>query len=316
MRSPKPLAAACVALSLSMALQAQAKPEDLQRVRDLLAQNHLQAAEAAARDAIQQNPKSAPADFLLGLILFREGKARESLAAYTEGAKWERPAANDLQVVASDYVLLKDLTDADRWFTEVAAQKPNDPEVWYLLGRTQYNENRFDEAIASFQRVLRLRPQDERAEDNLGLAYEGLGRTAEARAAYETAIRWQGSQPVDAQPYLNLGDLKINQGDAAGAIDALKHAALLAPDNARIHEELGRAYEQTGNLDGAQQELEAATRLAPSASALHFKLGQIYHRRGLTAQADHEFAICSRLNGAHSATEVPNPYQTTPSSHP
>ena len=42
--------------------------------------------------------------------------------------------------------------------------------------------------------------------------------------------------------------------------------------------------------------------------ALHFKLGQIYRHRGLNERAQQEFAICAKLNGAHSSTEVPNPF--------
>jgi Flp pilus assembly protein TadD len=55
-----------------------------------------------------------------------------------------------------------------------------------------------------------------------------------------------------------------------------------------------------------------AVRLAPTAAGLHFKLGQIYRHRGLNDLAQSEFATCAKLNGAHSSTEVPNPF--TPAS--
>lgn len=313
----------CLGLALLLCCSAtaqQATPPSsdasLDEVRSLVRNGELSQAEAALSRYVEQHPSSAEGQFLLGYVLFREQKARESLAAYTAGAQWQRPSADDLRVVASDYILLNDLADADKWFTEVTVQKPGDAEGWYLLGRTKYNENRFEEAITSFERVLALRPQDVPAEDNLGLAYEGLGRTQEAKAAFQRAIDWQVVHPMDGQPYLNLGDLLTTQGDLDGAVRALTQAASLAPENAKIREELGRAYEVKGDLVSAQRELEQAVRLAPNASSLHFKLGQVYHRRGLAKQADAEFAICSRLNGSHSSTEVPNPFRVPPQTNP
>ncbi len=307
--------AACILLLASAALAQQTSaPADnsLNSIRSMVQAGQLPEAEAALSRYLVQHPSEAEAHFLLGYVFLRQQKPRESLDAYTAGAKYQRPSAEDLRAVASDYVLLNDFADADKWFTAVTTERPQDAEAWYLLGRTKYNENRFEEAIASFEHVLSLRPQDVAAEDNLGLSYQGLGRTQDAKKAFQLAVAWQGAQPTDAQPYLNLGDLLATEKDTEGAVQALTRAASLAPENATIHERLARAYEGKGDLANAQRELEQATHLAPSASALHFKLGQVYRRRGLTQQADAEFAVCARLNGTHSSTEVPNPFRPAP----
>ncbi|MGB9418189.1 MAG: tetratricopeptide repeat protein, partial [Acidobacteriaceae bacterium] len=246
--------------------------------------------------------------YLLGDVLFREQKARDSLAEFTAGAKFKHPGASELKTVASDDVLLADFADADKWFSEVTAETPNDADAWYLLGRTKYNENRFAEAIAAFEHVLTLRPKDVQTEDNLGLSEQGLGHMEQAKAAFQTAIDWQHDAPADAQPYLNLGILLTDQGDLTGAIQQLTKAAALAPGNPTIHEELGRALQTKGDMEGAQSQLETAVKLAPNAAALHFKLGQIYRHRGFNDRAQQEFAICAKLNGGHSSTEVPNPF--------
>ena len=283
----------------------------LQEARSLLAAGKVSDAETLLRAHLKTNPSSADAHYLLGDALFREQKARESLAEFTAGAEFKHPGASELKIVASDYVLLGDFADADKWFSVVTSETPNDAEAWYLLGRTKYNENRFAEAISSFEHVLTLRPKDVRAEDNLGLSQQGLGQTEQAKAAFQTAIDWQHEMPADAQPYLNLGILLTDQGDIPGAIQHLTEAAALAPDNPKIHEELGRALQTKGDMEGAQSQLETAVRLAPNAAALHFKLGQIYRHRGLSDRAQQEFAICEKLNGAHSSTEVPNPFSPT-----
>jgi len=265
--------------------------------------------EAALHRFIASNPSSADAYFLLGYVYFREAKPRESLAAFTSGARLRHPAASELKIVASDNVLLRDFPDAQKWFSEVTRLTPNDSDAWYLLGRTQYNEDQFTKAIASFEQALKLRPRYIEAENNLGLAWEGLNKLDEASAAYQQAIAWQGSQPADPQPYLNLGTLLTNRNQPEKAIPFLQQASKLAPENPKIHEELAFALEACNRLTEAQHQLETAVALAPKASGPHFKLGRLYQREGLPDLARQQFAICQKLYSTHASTDTPNPYQ-------
>ncbi len=286
----------------------QQKSGDLERARSLAIAGKLAEAEAILHGAIQQDPSSADAHFLLGYILFREEKPRDSLAEYTAGARARRPGADDFRVIASDYVLLGDYADAAKWFTEVTAEKPDDANAWYLLGRAQYNEDHFSSAVSSYQHALALQPRFIEAENNLGLAWQGLNDTNHAMTAFQTAVDWQQDHPVDAQPYLNLGSLLTDQNHADKALPYLQQAAALAPKNPKVHESLGRAYEAQNQLGQAQRELEEASALAPGVSGLHFKLGRIYQREGLRQEAQQQFAICARLNSTHSSKETPNPF--------
>jgi Flp pilus assembly protein TadD len=231
----------------------------------------------------------------------------DSLAEFTAGARSRRPRADELKAVASDYVLLRDFADADKWFTEVIVEKPDDADAWYLLGRTKYNENSFTEAVSSFERSLALRPKNVEAENNLGLAWQELNSPDKAKAAYQTAIEWQGAAPTDPQPFLNLGAMLAEESDFDHATPLLLKAGALSPDNPKVHEELGHVYEAQQNLSKAQNELERAVALAPDTSALHFKLGQIYRREGMHDRAQQEFALCEKLNSTHSSTSAPNP---------
>ena len=264
-------------------------------------------AEITVKKYLSQNDASADGHYLLGYILSREVKAKESLAEYTRAAQLRPPTANDLKMVAVDYVLLNDFSDADRWLTKALEWNPSDADGWYYLGRTKYNENRFSEAIDAFQRCLVLDPHNVKAEDNLGLSYEGLNETQKALLAFQTAIAWQadGSRK-DAQPYLNLGMLLAEQEPSDAALVYLQKAVALAPHNAKAHEQLGRAYLKLKRLKDAQVELEKAVQLAPNSSSLHFELGINYRDQGLKDQAKREFDRCAELNANHSSVDTPN----------
>jgi tetratricopeptide (TPR) repeat protein len=279
----------------------------LAQARTAVQAGSFSSADAMVRKYLSQQDASADGHYLLGYILSHEGKAKESLAEYTRAAQLRTPTANDLKVVAVDYVLLGDFADADRWLTKALSWNPSDADGWYYLGRTKYNENRFSEAIDAFNSCLKLDTHNVKAEDNLGLSYEGLNQTQQAIQAFQTAIAWQtGGSKKDAQPYLNLGMLLAEQEHPDASLVYLQEAVALAPQNAKAHEQLGRAYLKLKRLKDAQGELEKAVQLAPSSSSLHYELAINYRDQGLKDQAKKEFDRCTELNATHSSVDTPN----------
>lgn len=293
--------------------------DPLAGARALVDEGQWDKAESQLRQVLRSQQESAEAHFLLGYVLFRQIQAtakreghidptyqtqhaKAALAEYTEGAKYRTPSAFDLKVVALNYVLLSDYADADRWLTKSVAMDAQDFDAWYNLGRTKYNENRFEEAIRAFQHCLEHHPRDVKAEDNLGLSYAALERREDALAAYRTAIDWQSdSNSKDSGPFIDRGTLLLEENRAQEAIPDLSQGVALSPQESRAHAELGKAYAKINELANAQVELEKAVALAPQDAALHYVLGQIYRREGLLDKAKAEFARTAELNGNHSS---------------
>jgi tetratricopeptide (TPR) repeat protein len=282
-------------------------PENpLAEARSLLELGKPAEAEQVVRRYLQSHRNSADGYYLLGYVLFKQQKARESLAAYTQGAKYRRPSAYDLEVVGADYVLLDDYASADKWFSKSVEWEPGNRQAIYYLGRAKYNENRFEEAIDAFQRCLKLDPKDVKAKDNLGLSYQGLGRNEEAAVAFRQAIEWQaGSALKDPGPYINLGALLIETGKPEEALPFLLQAKAIAPRDVKARRELGKAYMALNRLDDAQPELVKAVELAPGSAPAHFVLGQLYRKLGMVDKAKAEFGRYAELNGTHSTPEKP-----------
>jgi len=302
----------------------------------VLEKGNINEADRLVRQYLQTHPDSADGHFLLGHILFREiqsearlerhlegvqvlgadaspvkrgeENAKASLAEFTAGAKLHDPSAADLKVVAFDYVLLGDYVDADKWLTRMLGWTPNDAEGWYYLGRTKYNENRFEEAVAAFQRCLKLDPRNLKAEDNLGLSYAGLGRKEAAAAAYQQAIDWQsGAALKNPGPYIDFGDLLLDENRNEEAVSYLLQAIGVAPRESRAHELLGKAYSRLEQLPKAQSELEEAIGLSPPNASLHCMLAPVYRKQGLADKAKIEFDRCAALAGNHSVPPTPRP---------
>jgi tetratricopeptide (TPR) repeat protein len=274
----------------------------LQRAREFVNKGLLKEADQSVREYLDQHSNSAEGHYLLGYILFKEQKAEASLAEYTEGAKYHDPDPSDLKIVALDYVLLGAYSDADRWLTRSVEANPKDSESWYYLGRSKYNENRFQEAIHAFEECLRLDSKNIKAQANLGLALEGLGRAGDALAAYRKAIAMQDQGgPKNAEPFIDLGNLLLQQNQIEDAIENLVKAREISPQDSRAHESLGKAYLRLNKFAEAKAELEQAVALAPDSAAAHYMLGQAYRKTGATERAKAEFDRAVALNKTKSS---------------
>jgi tetratricopeptide (TPR) repeat protein len=302
---------------------------ELEEARRELQKGSVTEAAQKVRRYLEKHPNSPDAHFLLGYILFvglqskpsptvpagatatsteTHARVKESLAEFTEGAKYRSPSASDLVIVALDYVLLSDLADADKWLTLSVKMNPTDVQAWYHLGRTKYTEGRLEEAKDAFHHSLELDAKNVKAQDNLALCLEGLGQIDDAMAAYRAAIDWNdaagGKIPA---PYVDFGSFLIDRNHPADALPYLVKATAISPQDARAHERLGAAYSRLDKLAEAQAEFEKAVQLAPDISSLHYVLGQIYRREGLNEKAKLEFDRVAELNGSHATPETPIP---------
>ncbi len=279
-----------------------AKDLPLESARESLQKGMLQDAELRVREYLAHASTSADAHFLLGYILFKQNKAKASLAEYTAGAKFHDPGPSDLKIVALNYVLLNDYTDADRWLTRSVEADPKDSESWYYLGRTKYNENRFQESIHAFEQCLQLDTKNTKAQANLGLALEALGHTDEALAAYQKAIALQEQgAPKNAEPFIDLGNLLLQQNQIDEAIQNFHKARETSPQEPRVHESLGKAYLRQNKFTEAKAELEQAVSLAPDSAAAHYMLGQVFRKTGAMDRAKLEFDRAVELNKSKSS---------------
>jgi Flp pilus assembly protein TadD len=275
--------------------------------RQSLARGQFKQAEGELRKALTAAQPCAEAHFLLAYDLLRQDLPRQSLAEYTAAAQLRTPSAEDLRNVALDYVLLNDYSDADHWIRRALEADANDSESWYVSGRILYSRGKFQEAVEAFQQTLRLAPESVKAENNLGLAYEGLNEVEKAADAYRKAISFgekTGNQ--SEQPMINLAIVLTHRSDLDGALILLTRAVELAPEDVRVREYLGQLYVARNELAQAQIELEKAVSLSPGDARLHFQLGQVYRREGNGEKAQAEFTRSASLNGAHSTPDHPN----------
>ena len=169
----------------------------------LLLQGDLKAAEAAFSKVTAMDPGYADGPVNVARAQLQEGDV-EAAIPVLEGALAIAP-----KLAKAHYFLgvaLKTLGRYDEALGHLriaADQYPRDRVVLDQIGRIQFLQRRFDEAIASFQRVLLVDPEDLQAHYNLMLCYRGTGNSALAareQALYERFKADESAQAITG-PY-------------------------------------------------------------------------------------------------------------------
>jgi tetratricopeptide (TPR) repeat protein len=260
----------------------------------------LAAIESGLRYDLGMHPDSAPTFYKLGLVLRQENKPKESLETYTKAARLQKPSAEQLRSVALDYVLLADYDDAIHWLKIAASFDPGNTDILYSLGRCLYSQNKYPEAEEMFIRVLQIKPDHLKAEENLGLIYDFVSQPEKAEEALRKAATWAGDESTDEWPFLDLGAFLLDHGRAPEAVPFLRRASAIATKCTACHEKLGRALLSAGDVGGGLKELEAAALLDPKNPKMHFQLGLAYRAAGALEKSRAEFALSQSLYGEHS----------------
>jgi tetratricopeptide (TPR) repeat protein len=145
---------------------------------------------------------------------------------------------------------------------------------------------RFEEALASYDRALKVRPDYAEALSNRGNTLKELKQFEEALASYHRALK---VRPDYAEAHNNLGVVLVQLGHLLDARAAFEKAVELAPRKAKYRRDLG----EITRLGGGDAHLAALEKLAKDSAALsvgdrvelHFALAKTYEDLGRHAEA-------------------------------
>jgi tetratricopeptide (TPR) repeat protein len=125
-------------------------------------------------------------------------------------------------------------------------------------------------AIKQFRSALRLSPNYAQAWYHLGLAYDQARDTDQAMTGFEEALR---VQPDYVEARYMLADCCRKRGDFAGERNVLGQVTAQAPQFAEAHYNYGIALKNGDKPQAAVQELRAAVKLSPDNAKYMLALG-------------------------------------------
>jgi tetratricopeptide (TPR) repeat protein len=164
----------------------------------------------------------------------------------------------------------RDYDAAEKILVEVLASHTGFADIYNMLGVIWHDRGKLAEAKEAFEQALRLNPAYTEAALNLSVTYNDLGLYPQAREVYTKVIQRARSAPRSLDPFVK-GKL------------------------ANMHADLGAAYAESGLYPEAVREYGKALELCPAFVDLRTRLAAVYRDMGDAAAAVRELDIVKTM---------------------
>ncbi|MDO8612769.1 MAG: tetratricopeptide repeat protein [Dehalococcoidia bacterium] len=151
-------------------------------------------------------------------------------------------------------------------------------QAHYEAGLYLQAQERFEEAIAEFDRAIRLDRKLVAAYNKRGDAYFTLGQVKRAAKDYDQALRLDRQS---THAYVHRGSTHLILGKPKRALEDLDRAISIDPGLATAYRIRGSAYAQLGNYERAIQDYDQAINLDPTEAPSYLNRGNaVVNMRG------------------------------------
>ena len=231
-----------IVLCLVCAAHALAAQPSLDQARELLSKGLTRSAVVLLRRIIASDPRNADARIVLGTTLALEGRRSESIQQLTEAVRL----------------------------------KPDSAEAYRALGMALARFVETKAAREAFERAIELNPKLADAHVDLSLILAQLGEWDLARDHLDRAIQIQGDTPAAARAYYLRAGIYGEQNQLEAALADLERAVQLRPNFAEAWSDLGAVRRNLLDDAGALAAFERAVRIDPKNGKAQFRLGSAY----------------------------------------
>lgn len=183
---------------------------------------------AAAADQFTDVPDP---ELFRGRILRSLGRRDEAAAAYEAALRRSPGHMESLRGLADLALESGDLTGADARYSDILAADSEDAGALTRLGVVRVRQGRLAEALPLLQRAVERAPRNAEALLTLAGAFAKIGRAPEAVPLFERALAAGGETPIALN---GLGLARLEAGDRAGGIRALRRSLQLDPKQASV----------------------------------------------------------------------------------
>ena len=227
--------------------------------RTYIAAGHPETALADANKLQKDHPKD-----VLGFAL--EGEIQAAQKNWSDAAKAYRAAFANLptpQIAARYYGILEEAgkgADANAMATKWMRDHPDDPTIPGLLAEQDLRRGQTDDAIAAYERVLKIDPDNVIALNNLGF----LLTEKKNPKGLEYAERAHRLAPFNPGVLDTLGSAYTANGDPKRGVQLLRMATTMVPTHPQYRLHLAKALAESGDKAGARQAIEPLTKLEQS----------------------------------------------------
>lgn len=274
----------------------------------------LQGAKAGFQDAANKAPSAGGPRYSLGCVLERLGDSQGALDAYrssyTANPKYEigmggyallqarqghgsdaeqflngKGAGNSVRLMtylAEVKSIEGDSAGCQQLAQQALAKQPDFKDAMVVIARDFYRNHKWDLAKYALQAILdgpddgSIPPRDAGNADATLLRALIEREQGDRKSALKDFDAASQKRPDLFEAYVNLGEMKLEAGNATDAQAPLEKAVKYAPNVAVAHLDLGDCYRLLGRIGDAKAQFDQAKSMDSTLAGVHYDLGLLY----------------------------------------
>ncbi len=188
-------------------------------------------------------------------------------------------------LLAFTYSSMDDVARADSTYQELLGRFGNEATFWAFYGNFLQENQKYQESIKAFKKVLELEPNNEAALSGLGIVYENMKMFAQCDSIYEVALQRLPDNPLILNNYSY--SLAERDKDLQRALQMARRAIELSPDNAAYLDTYGWVLYKLGRYQEAVKYIKRSIELRDDSAVVIEHLGDVYKAMGDLENALH-----------------------------
>lgn len=215
-------------------------------------------AEEVLRSMLKDDPENEAAVEQLTQLLLDEGKSEDAVSLL-EGITGRNPSPTILDLLGDAYSQNHDLPKAEDAYRKAADVDPSESSHLRGLGQTLLAEEKYSDALAVYQKLSDLMPDDADTYLRLGQIYRELNKLDLAEQSLLKARQYEPGSPEVMYNEAMLYEAQGRYDDAirvlSDAVTGLKSGSTVLPSRRRslaiLYQQLGQLYRDAQNFSAA-----------------------------------------------------------------
>jgi tetratricopeptide (TPR) repeat protein len=250
--------------------------EKFQQASEAMRQGNLDQAGDGFAAVVRQAPTFAEAFLNLGLVREEQARHDEAIAAFQKALQL-KPRLRGANLFLGIAQFRTNRLDASlATLRKETTVSPKDANAWMWFGIVALEKGDGDEAVRALDEAAKLSP------DNVDILYH-RGR-AHLSVSKDSYARMFKADPKSWRVRQILAEANADAERHMDAIAEYQAAIQLAPNEPRLHEELGSEFRAAGNVPEAEEAFRKELEIDPDNVVAKYKLGVLLTEKGDAAQ--------------------------------
>jgi tetratricopeptide (TPR) repeat protein len=212
---------------------------------------------------LELRPEEPTAHAMLAVLEYRQGNCEAAASHFAKAGELVDSQVEGLHAYATCLVRLKRMDEAVATFQKAVALRPEDPREHLVLASIQLMAKKPQEALASLQPLLQASDVNPDVLQLASAAYEEAGDTPQAVSTLRQALLLA---PRNVSLYLDFANICFTHESFQVGIDVITEGLSLQPKADDLYVARGVLYVQLAQYDKAEADFEKAYELNPNQS--------------------------------------------------